>query len=58
MITPAIALENFGGEILFSVRPNNFKVLNPTCVKVTADSHRSQGQPQIMCQEHPTESTW
>ena len=42
MITPAFSLEIFEGEILGLVRENNFYVLNSTCVKVTADTNRSQ----------------
>ena len=42
MITPAIYLEIFEGEILVFVQQNNFKVLSSTCVKVTADTNRSQ----------------
>ena len=42
MTTPAISLEIFEGEILIFVKQNNFKVLNSTCVKVTADTNISQ----------------
>ena len=39
MITPAISLEIFEGEILVFVKQNNFKVFNST---VTADNNESQ----------------
>ena len=42
MITPATSLEIFEWEILVFVKQNNFKVLNSTCVKVTADNNKSQ----------------
>ena len=42
MITPAISLEIFEGEILVFVKLNIFKVLNSACVKVTVDTNRSQ----------------
>ena len=42
MITPAISLESFKGEILVFVKLNYLKVLNLTYVKVTADTNRSQ----------------
>ena len=42
MITATFSLEIFGGEILVFVKENNYKVLNSTCVKVTADTNRSQ----------------
>ena len=42
MITLAISLEVFEGEILFFVNQNNFLVFNSTCVKVTADNNKSQ----------------
>ena len=41
MTTPTISLEIFEGEILVSVKENNFKVLNSTCVKVSADTNKS-----------------
>ena len=41
MITPAIFLEIFEGELLVFKKQNNFKVLNSTRVKVTADTNRS-----------------
>ena len=53
MITPAISLEIFEEEILVFAKENNFKVLNSTCVKVTADTVRSQEWPQGRRQEHP-----
>ena len=49
MITPAISLEIFQGEIYVFVKENNFEVLNSKCVKVIADINRSQELPQ----EHP-----
>ena len=42
MITQAISLEIIEGEILVFVKINNLKVLNSTCVKVTANINRSQ----------------
>ena len=42
MITPAISLEIFKGDIQVFTKQNTFKVLNSTCVKVTADTNRSQ----------------
>ena len=42
MITPAISLEIFEGEIFVFVKQNNLKVLNSTCVKVTADTNKSE----------------
>ena len=42
MITPAISFEIFEGVILVSVKENYFKVLNSTCVKVAADTNKSQ----------------
>ena len=42
MITPAISLEIFEGEILVFVKLNNFKVLKSTCFKVPADTNTSQ----------------
>ena len=50
MITAAISLEIFEGEILVFVKEN--KVLNSTCAKVTADTNKSQEQPQGRRQEH------
>ena len=42
MITPAISLKIFEEEISVFVKQNNFKLLNLTCVKVTADTYKSQ----------------
>ena len=42
MIKSAIYLEIFEGEIKVFVKLNKFKVLNSTCVKVTADTNTSQ----------------
>ena len=42
MITQAISLKIFEGEILVFVKINNFKILNSTCVKVMADINISQ----------------
>ena len=50
MITPEISLEIFEGDIQVFVEQNKFKVLNSTCVKVTADTNRSQ--------EHPKRPKW
>ena len=41
-ITPAISFEIFEGEIKVFVSQNYFKVLYSICVKVTADTNRSQ----------------
>ena len=41
MITPAISLAIFEGDIQVFVKQNNFKVLNSTCVKVTAEVKNS-----------------
>ena len=45
MVTSAISLEIFEGEIGVFVPQTNLKVLNSTCVKVTADTNRSQDLP-------------
>ena len=42
MITPGISLEIFEGESLVFCKTKQFKVLNSTCVMVTADNDRSQ----------------
>ena len=42
MITPAISFQIFEGEIWVFEPQNDFKVLSSTCVKVTADTNRSQ----------------
>ena len=42
MITTAISLEIFDVEILVFLKQNNFKVLKSTCVKVTANTNKSQ----------------
>ena len=41
MITPASSIEIFEEDILVFVKQNTFKVLNSTCLKVTADTKRS-----------------
>ena len=58
MKTPAISLEIFEGGILVFVKQNNFKVVNSTCVKVTADTNISPKQPQGRRQEHPKKPKW
>ena len=45
MITPAISHENFG-EFFSPENLKRFKVLNSTYVMLTADTHKSQGQPK------------
>ena len=50
MITPAISLYMFEGDTQVFVKQNNFKVLNSTCVKVTADTNRSQEELLGRCQ--------
>ena len=42
MIPPAISFEICKGEIFVFAKQNNFKVLNPACVKVTADTYKRQ----------------
>ena len=42
MITLAISLEIFEGELLVFVTQNYFKVSNSTCVQITADTNISQ----------------
>ena len=42
IITPAIPLEIFEGEILVFVGQNYLNFLNSTCVEVTADTNKSE----------------
>ena len=58
MITPAISHENFGGEFFSPENLKRFKVLNSTYVMLTADTHKSQGQPQRRREENPREPKW
>ena len=58
MTTQAISLEILKREILVFVKQNNFKILNSTCVKVTADINFSQEIPQGRRQEHTKMPKW
>ena len=43
-------------EVIFSLKTKDFLFyFYSTCVKVTADIHRSQEQPEIRGQDHPKE---
>ena len=49
---------NLWGRNFSFAKQNNYKVLNSTCVKVTADANWSQELPQGRHQEHPERPKW
>ena len=52
MITP-IFLENLRREISLTKNKRIYKFWTQYVLKVTTDTHRSQGTPQSRCQEYP-----